>query len=173
MPFKYIFESDGYNILKDAKQLGLSKLKLIKELFYGILYGIRYLILGSSNTRQESNNNLIINAYEYVRKGDFKKGLSELEKVIQENPNDPELLNNIAWCYSELGVEIDKAIIFAQKAIKLNSNEATYWDTLGWCYLKKGDITHAKYYITQAIKIDLHNSIFQNHLKEIDRYANG
>lgn len=106
--------------------------------------------------------------YEYVRKGDFRRGLYALEIAIQDNSNDADLLNNIAWCYSELCTEIDKAIIFVQKAIKLNPNEATYYDTLGWCYSKKGDIDKAKYFIGKAMRLAPHNSVFQNHLKEIN-----
>lgn len=172
LPFKFIFESDGYCILKDAKRLRFSTLELIRELLYGILYGLRYLFLGSSKIRKSRNNVInkrIKNAFEWIQKGDFENALSELEKELQSNPNEPDLYNNIAWCYSELGIEIDRAVILAQKAIKLNPGEATYYDTLGLCYFKKGDIDNAKHSLTLAMTIDSHNLVFQNHLREIER----
>jgi len=170
-PFKFVLESDGYCILKDAKRFRFSPPRLIRELLYGVLYGLRYLFLGSSKIRKYSNsaiNNQAKNVFEWVKKSDFKNALSELEKELQSNPNEPDIFNNIAWCYSELGIEIDKAINLAQKAVNLNPDKATFHDTLGWCYFKKGDIDNAKRSMVLAITIDPHNLLFQKHLKEIE-----
>lgn len=170
-PFKFVLESDGYCILKDAKRFRFSPPRLIRELLYGVLYGLRYLFLGSSKIRKSSNNVInkrIKNAFEWIQRGHFENALSELEKELQSNPNEPDIFNNIAWCYSEIGIEIDKAINFAQRAVNLNPAKATFHDTLGWCYFKKGDIDNAKHSLTQAITLDPHNLIFQNHLKEIE-----
>jgi len=168
IPFKFIFKSDGYCILKDTKSLGLSISELIKELMFGIYYGLRYLFLGSSKTKKTLINNQFQHAFELVQEGNLESAVSILEKGLQDNPDDSGLLNNIAWCYSKLNIEIDKAVLFAQQAIELNPNEATYYDTLGWCYFIKGDINNAKQYIVQAIEIDPHNSVFLNHLRKIE-----
>lgn len=170
LPFKFISESDGYCIIKEAKHLRLSTTKLIGELLSGIFYGIRYLFLGMYLARKSDNSIISAgsrNIFEYIQKGKFENALSILEEELKTNHNDPELYNNTAWCYCELGTKINRAITLVQKAIELNPDEATYYDTLSWCYFKKGDINKAKHFLSKAISIEPYNSIFQSHLRKI------
>lgn len=170
IPFKFIFETDGYCILKDAKHLKFPKPKLIRELLCGIFYGLRYIFLGSKHTKKcgiEVANARIVNAFNWVQKGEFENALNKLEEELKNDNNNPELYNNTAWCYCELGTKIYRAITLVKKAIELNPDEATYYDTLSWCYFKKGDINKAKHFLSKAISIEPYNSIFQSHLRKI------
>jgi hypothetical protein len=168
VPIAFLFESDGFCIIKNAKCLRMSVPQIFKELLYGILYGLRYIFLGSCCERRTFSNKKIERVLESVHKCDFISAVSTLEEMLKINPDDPQLYNNIAWCYSELGIKLDRAIILAQKALELDPTKAVYLDTLGWCYYKKGDFHHAKQYITKAVASCPHNTIHQNHLKEIE-----
>lgn len=171
IPHKLVVESDGYQIVRCAQRLNLSVLQTIQELLRGITLGLRYILLGSWRPIGRMIplcNDRISDAYEFFRKGEFKNALAILEEELKKNPNDSEICNNVAWCYAELGTDFGRAIILAQKAVDLKPAEALYHDTLGWCYFKKGDIDNAKRSLIQAMTIDPHNSVFQNHLRKIE-----
>lgn len=166
LPHKFVVESDGYQIVKCARRLKFSVSQTIRELLYGMILGMRYVALGTRGVSKD--NTKLICAFELVEKGDFEKALSILEKEFKSNLNNPEICNNIAWCYAELGTNLDRAINMAKKAIDLDSGEAVYHDTLGWCHYKNGDFDKAKDYVNRAIKIDPDNSILQEHKKKIE-----
>jgi hypothetical protein len=69
---------------------------------------------------------------------------------------------------AELGTNLDRAIMLAEKAIDLDSTKAIYHDTLAWCYYKNRNIYKARACMNIAIKMDLDNTIFQEHKKEIE-----
>jgi len=174
LPIKLIFESDGYCILKDAKRLGASAPQTFKEILWGMFYGLQYIFLGSRYTRKfnmnvvDEKNQKILGAFEAVQKDNFKNAATILEEALKKNSDNPEIYNNIAWCYAELRTNLDRAIMLARKAIDLNPAEAVYYDTLCWCYYKSGNFDKAKDCVRLALKIDSGNPIFQDHLKEIE-----
>ena len=170
LPFRILIESDGYSVLKYARRLRLSAFQIVKELSYGMFLGLRYVFLGSWGVRKSDNvaDTRLTSALKSVQKGDFTNAVSILEEELKSNQNNPEIYNNIAWCYAELGINLDRAIMLAEKAIDFDPAEAMYHDTLGWCYFKKRDIDKAKDSVSLAIKIDPHNSIFHDHMKTIE-----
>jgi hypothetical protein len=159
-------KTDGYFIIQCAQQLQLSTLQTIKQILHGMFLALRYVFLGTLNVRKYKAK--LKSASESVEKGNFEKALSILEKEAKNRPNDPELCNNIAWCYAELGNNLDRAITMAKMAIELDSGEAIYYDTLGWCYYKNSNFDRARECIIKAIKIDSNNEIFQKHLTAIE-----
>ena len=169
IPHKLVVESDGYQVVKCARYLKFSALQTIRELLFGMLLGIRYLFLGSWGERKyDALNTRLMSAFEFVKNGDYKNALTILEKELKRDASDPEVCNNIAWCYAELGTNIEKAITLAEKAVELMPNDALYHDTLGWCYYKKGDLDKARDCVLLALKIEPDNLTFQDHLKTID-----
>jgi tetratricopeptide (TPR) repeat protein len=79
-------------------------------------------------------------------------------------------LNDVAYFLAEEGVQLDKALQYAESAVTgmaINlrnletgaltiedldgvSSLASYWDTLGWVYFKKGDLDNAEKYLKAA-----------------------
>lgn len=60
------------------------------------------------------------------------------EACLRVNPNDVNVLNNLAWDMAESNADLDVALNYAQKAKGLNPNLAEISDTYGWILLKKG-----------------------------------
>jgi tetratricopeptide (TPR) repeat protein len=60
------------------------------------------------------------------------------EACLRVNPNNAEILNNLAYLMAETNADLDQALGYAQKARGLNPGLGEISDTYGWILLKKG-----------------------------------
>jgi len=60
------------------------------------------------------------------------------EACLVVNPNNPEVLNNLAYLMAETNADLDMALNHAQKAKGLSPSTPEISDTYGWILLKKG-----------------------------------
>ena len=70
--------------------------------------------------------------------GRYDEAIGHYEALLVEQPEDPLLLNNLAWLYQKTGNP--KAREFAQRAYDLAPNQARTIDTLGWILVQEGDV---------------------------------
>jgi tetratricopeptide (TPR) repeat protein len=76
-------------------------------------------------------------ASHYMTVGNYDAALNETEKMNGRLPDNPVLLNNLAWLY---GMKKDpKAITIAEKAYRLAPQSPDVMDTLGWLQVNQGD----------------------------------
>ncbi len=68
--------------------------------------------------------------------GHYQEAIAEHEKLLAEKPDDPLLLNDLAWLYLQTGDS--RALSTAQEAHRLAPNISTIDDTLGWILLRQG-----------------------------------
>jgi tetratricopeptide (TPR) repeat protein len=59
------------------------------------------------------------------------------EAALRVGPNNPFVLNNLAYLMAESGSDMDVALNYAQKAKSIDPNKPEISDTLGWILLKK------------------------------------
>lgn len=72
----------------------------------------------------------------YVQQGDFEKGTAILEKVFEENPDDPSVNNDLGYLYAEQGKNLEKAEGMIRKALAAEPENAAYLDSMGWVLYK-------------------------------------
>lgn len=77
----------------------------------------------------------------YINAGKFEEAIKETEAMEGTLPDNPILLNNLAWLYGEKGDP--KAIQIAEKAYKIAPQSPEVADTLGWLHFTKGDKSRA------------------------------
>jgi predicted Zn-dependent protease len=80
------------------------------------------------------------------------------------NPNNVEVLNNLAWDMAESNADLDIALNYAQKAKGLNPNLNEISDTYGWILLKKGLAEQAIPVFQDLVSQVPTNSSFRYHL---------
>lgn len=68
---------------------------------------------------------------------DFKGAIVLLENAQKRVPENPLVLNNLAWAYQQ--VKDPRALATAEKAYKLASDSPGVMDTLGWVLVEQGD----------------------------------
>lgn len=68
---------------------------------------------------------------------DYKSASALLQNVLKRKPNDPAVLNNLAWAYQQ---EKDpRALETAEQAFKVGGDNPSVMDTLGWLLVDQGN----------------------------------
>ena len=75
------------------------------------------------------------------------EAIAYYEKALQENSNNPQALNNLAYLLADSGKDPDRALALAQQVKELLPNSPTVDDTIGWAYYKKGLFQPARDYL--------------------------
>ncbi len=85
-------------------------------------------------------------AYISVRR--LSKAIEVHEKMIADRPNDPKLLNNLAWLYQRTGDK--RALTFAMRAYQNAPKDPSATDTLGWILVQSGQAARGLKLLRQA-----------------------
>lgn len=84
-----------------------------------------------------------------LRDKQYKQAADQLETMLKESPNNPAILNNLAFAYQQS--KDNRALPTAEAAYKLASNEPAIIDTLGWILVDQGgDAKRAAQLLKQA-----------------------
>lgn len=110
----------------------------------------------------------------FWEQGNFEKALYHWEKGIGLNPEQPNILNNVAWLKAvftkERFYDPDEAVNLARKACEITDyQETTFIDTLSICYAAKGEFEKAIATAEKALDL-AENKNQQQVVKEIQEH---
>ncbi len=94
-----------------------------------------------------------LEALELQKAGKSKEALVIYERLLEKDPANPVLLNNLGLTAQQLGEE-EKAESYYRKAIKFEPNDAHAYNNLGSIFRKNGDLIAAKKLFGMAIEKD-------------------
>jgi tetratricopeptide (TPR) repeat protein len=110
-------------------------------------YG-RILAIDPENTQARYQISLV-----YIQIKEYRKASALILELIEDNPEDYTLMNNLAWLYATAEDPSirsgEKAVEYAQKAMVLAPNSHHVWSTLAEAYYTAGDYEKAYRAITQ------------------------
>ncbi len=105
------------------------------------------------------------------QKGRFNIARMVLERGLELYPDNPEILNNLAWLYATAPSPFrfpDRAISLAKKALKYAPKKAYIWDTLAEAYYIKGEYSKALSAIDKALDLEV-NKYYLKQRRKIAR----
>lgn len=82
---------------------------------------------------------------------DYAGAAKRYRALLEAQPNDPAVLNNLAWVAGQL--KDPKAIEYAEKANKLAPNQPALMDTLGVLLVDKGDSARGLELLKKALEL--------------------
>jgi len=88
-----------------------------------------------------------------IYSGDFNRGEKLLLALVDQRPNNKELLSDIADAYYNCRM-YDKSLEFCQKLITLDTNNGKALYRAGLCFQKKGNKDKGQQMCDQAIQLD-------------------
>jgi tetratricopeptide (TPR) repeat protein len=92
----------------------------------------------------------------------------ELETVLREAikrfPDDPDLMNELAYFWAEGGRNLDEALALGKRAAVLDPDNGPVLDTCGWAYFKKGDAKAALPYLQRAAVLTNNDPVVLQHV---------
>ena len=103
----------------------------------------------------------------YERLKNFEKSDADLLKSLEINPNEPYVLNYLAYSWLERDYKIDTAIEMLEKAYKQNENDPFIIDSVGWGYYLVDDLIKAEQFLKRAIELMPNDPIVNDHYGDI------
>jgi len=99
----------------------------------------------------------------YERMGDWEKAEKDLEESLRISPDQPYVLNYLAYLWIEKGVNLDKALDMLNKASSLREDDGYIIDSLGWGYFAKKNYVKAKEFLQRAVELMPLDPIINDH----------
>lgn len=88
----------------------------------------------------------------YVNMGDYGKGEAELESLLERNPDEAGVNNDLGYLYAEQGKNLEKAEAMIRKALQEDPDNGAYLDSLAWVLFKRGKVKEALEPMEKAVK---------------------
>ena len=103
----------------------------------------------------------------YEKIGNEKKLDEDLLKSLEINPNEPHVLNYLAYAWLERNYRIDDAIDMLEKAYAQSQNDPYIIDSIGWAYYLTGDYVRAENLLRKAVELMPSDPIVNDHYGDI------
>lgn len=102
-------------------------------------------------------NNLL--AQSYSNKGNYRAAVKTLKALLDDNPDDALLLNNLAYTMGEGGIDYDKALEYVDSSLAIQPDAFNSLDTRGWLLYLTGRYDEAYDVMLSAFsELELHGS---------------
>ncbi len=115
-----------------------TKNSIIFLLIILILTGCSSAETKNTKTAETKEEYYILKGINYVREGNYTKGLKEYEKAYQKNENNIITLKEIARTYVKLQ-DYDKGIYYYSRALKIDSKDQESLRNMGYIYYLKNE----------------------------------
>ncbi len=89
---------------------------------------------------------------------------SDLLAALQLRPDDPGLLNYLAFSWADQGINLDRARTMLERAIQLVPDDGAIVDSLGWVMYRSGDFDDAIKQLEHAVALDANDATINDHL---------
>ncbi len=103
----------------------------------------------------------------FERLKEYKKADTDLLNSLSIFPNDPYVLNYLAYSWLERNINIDRSIEMLKEAYQNTTNNPYITDSLGWAYYLTGDFVKAEKYINQALQLKPDDPVIMDHYADI------
>jgi tetratricopeptide (TPR) repeat protein len=91
-----------------------------------------------------------------------------LEAVLQEGlkafPDDPELMNELAYFWADQGSHLPEALTLSRHAAEIQPDNGPILDTLGWVYFQQGQPKDALPYLQRAALLTNNDPVVLQHV---------
>lgn len=103
----------------------------------------------------------------YFKEKNFEDFEKHAYAALQEDPQDAQVLNYLAYSWLERDVNLKEAIVFLEKAYKQAPNSPDVLDSLAFAYHKQGEHEKALPFAERAVDIMGASSVANMHLGDI------
>ncbi len=99
----------------------------------------------------------------YERLGDWKNAEQDLLRSLEILPDQPYVLNYLAYSWIEKRININQALEMLQRATSLSENDGYIIDSLGWAYYINKNYDNAEKLLKQAVKLMPLDPVINDH----------
>jgi len=103
----------------------------------------------------------------YERMGDWDKAEKDLEKSLAILPDQPHVLNYLAYSWIEKRINLDKSLEMLQLANNIKKNDGYIIDSLGWAHYINKNYIDAEKFLRQAVELMPSDPIVNDHYADV------
>ena len=103
----------------------------------------------------------------YERVGDYLNSDKDLIKSLSMRPDDPYVMNYLAYGWLERNYKIDEAVAMLNKAYQNKKNDPYIIDSVGWGYYLIEDYFYAEQFLQRAIELMPNDPIVNDHYGDV------
>ena len=100
----------------------------------------------------------------YERMGDWARAEADLTAALALNPDEPDILNYLAYGWIDRGERLEEALAMVQAAVDANPRSGAMIDSLGWGYYRLGQYEKAVETLEEAVGLEAGDPEINNHL---------
>ena len=98
------------------------------------------------------------------RSGDWPRAEADFLHALELSPEQPFVLNYLAYGWTERGVQLPRARDMLERAAALRPEDGAIVDSLGWVLLRLGDKAEATARLEHAVKLQPEDASINGHL---------
>ena len=99
----------------------------------------------------------------FERTGNWEKAEKDFLSSLSISPNQPYVINYLAYSWIEKGIKIEQSLEMLKKANNLRKNDGYIIDSLGWALFKLKKYIQAEEYLQQAVILMPSDPIVNDH----------
>jgi len=99
----------------------------------------------------------------YERLGEWGNAEKDLLQSLSILPDQPHVLNYLAYSWIDKGINLDKGLEMLKKANQLRENDGYIIDSLGWAYYAKKNYIKAEHFLQRAVELLPSDPIINDH----------
>ena len=100
----------------------------------------------------------------YERSNKWKKAEEDLQMAMNLKPNDPYVINYLAYSWLDRKINIDVALNLLEKAVELEPTDGYILDSLGWAYYLSNSFEQSIYFLEKAVSFLPNDPTLNDHL---------
>ena len=99
----------------------------------------------------------------YERLGKWKEAEKDLTESLKILPDQPYVLNYLAYSWIEKRINIEKSLNMLKKAAELRKNDGYIIDSLGWAFYIKKNYKEAEKFLQKAVELMPLDPVINDH----------
>ncbi len=103
----------------------------------------------------------------FERLGNWDEAEKDLLESLKILPDQPYVLNYLAYTWVEKKINIEKSLDMLLKANSLRKNDGYITDSVGWAYYKTGDYIKAEKFLKKAVQLMPLDPIINDHYADV------
>jgi len=104
-------------------------------------------------------------SYETINQWD--KGEKDLKESLKISPNQPYVLNYLAYTWIDKGINVKQALVMLERALKMKENDGYITDSFGWALYLNQDYKEAEKYMQRAVELMPRDPVVNDHYADV------
>ena len=96
--------------------------------------------------------------------GDWPGAEADLRQALLLSPEQPSVLNHLAYAWVERGERLDEARGMLERAVAARPQDGNIADSLGWALYRSGDAAGAIRWLERAAELEPRSGVINDHL---------